>query len=257
VLVGHDRYQLPGLDEALSAAAELRGAVSHLSAAAWHGWEVAFPPSEPWLTVPPNAKIIRGGEDEVGGRPQRHLFWAPLPPLNPPVTPPLRTVLDCARRLAFGPALTVADSALRHETLEPDELVAAATEVRGKGAAQARRVAHHASGLAANPFESMLRAIALECGLDVRPQVGIRLGDVTIHPDVVDEGRRIALEADSWEFHTGRDAHARDCWRYTKLVVEGWIVLRFTWRQVMHEPDFVRDCLLAVARRPPQRENVA
>ncbi len=50
-------------------------------------------------------------------------------------------------------------------------------------------------------------------------------------------GKVRALEADSWEFHTGKDAHGRDCWRYTVLVCGGWVVLRFTWRQVMFEPD--------------------
>ena len=123
--------------------------------------------------------------------------------------------------------------------------------MRGKGAAAARRVARHASGLAANPFESMLRAIAVEAGLSVRPQVGISVGrGEVVHPDVVDSRRRIVLEADSWQFHTGRDAHARDCLRYTLLVVHGWTVLRFTWRQVMHDPDYVRWCLSSLLGAP-------
>jgi very-short-patch-repair endonuclease len=119
-------------------------------------------------------------------------------------------------------------------------------------------VASQASPLAANPFESMLRAIAIEAGLSARPQVGISLGeDAVVHPDVVDSGRRIVLEADSWEFHAGRDAHARDCRRYTLLVVHGWTVLRFTWRQVMHDPDFVRWCLVSLVEGAPREANVA
>jgi len=126
------------------------------------------------------------------------------------------------------------------------------------GAARARRVAEHASALAANPFESMLRAIAIEVGLSVRPQVGIWLGeDGVVHPDVVDIGRRLVLEADSWEFHTGNEAHARDCRRYTLLVVHGWTVLRFTWRQVMHDADFVRWCLVSLVGGTPREANAA
>jgi very-short-patch-repair endonuclease len=174
------------------------------------------------------------------------------------VTSPVRTVIDCARRLEFGPALAVADSALRHGDVMPMELLDAAAAVRGKGAARARRVAGHASGLAANPFESMLRAIAVEAGLSVRPQVGIPLGeDEVVHPDIVDRERRVVLETDSWEFHSGRDAFARDCRRYTLLVVRGWTVLRFTWRQVMHDPDFVRWCLLSVIEGAPHEANAA
>jgi hypothetical protein len=74
-----------------------------------------------------------------------------------------------------------------------------------------------------------------------------------VHPDVVDSGRRVVLEADPWEFHTGKDAHARDCRRYTLLVVHGWTVLRFTWRQVMHDADIVRWCLVSLLEGTPPR----
>ena len=104
----------------------------------------------------------------------------------------------------------------------------------------------------------MLRAIAIEAGLSAEPQAAIRLGDdEVVHPDVVDTGRRLVLEADSWEFHTGKDAHARDCRRYTLLVVHGWTVLRFTWHQVMHDPHFVRWCLVSLARGTSGEANVA
>lgn len=104
----------------------------------------------------------------------------------------------------------------------------------------------------------MLRAVAVEAGLAARPQVAISLGrNAVVHPDVVDSGRRLVLEADSWEFHSGKDAHARDCRRYTLLVVHGWKVLRFTWRQVMYEPNFVRWCLLSALEGAPHKANAA
>ena len=236
-------YRLASAELALVRAAELRGVVSHLSAATLHGWEVAYPETCPWITVPRNVGVA--GADGC------FVFWADLSAEGGPITSPMRTVIDCSRRMAFGPALAVADSALRHGDVRSADLVVAAAAVRGKGAAAARRVARHASGLAANPFESMLRAIAVEAGLSVRPQVGISVGrGEVVHPDVVDSRRRIVLEADSWEFHTGRDAHARDCLRYTLLVVHGWTVLRFTWRQVMHDPDYVRWCLSSLLGAP-------
>ena len=172
-----DCYRLADADEALVKAAEIGGVASHLSAAALHGWEAAFPATCPWVTVPRNAT--------VADRSAAYVFWADLGGEPGPVTSALRTVLDCARRLDFGPALAVADSALRHGAITGEELMAAAGQVRGKGAAKARRVARHASALAANPFESVLRAIALEAGLEAMPQVAIRLDGVTVHPDVV------------------------------------------------------------------------
>ena len=243
-------YRLASADRARVRAAELRGVASHLSAATLHGWEVAFPATCPWITMPRN----------VGGPVQDDcfVFWADLKGEDGRVTSPLRTVIDCARRLEFGPALAVADSALRHGDVSHADLLEAAAVVRGKGAARARHVARHASGLAANPFESMLRSIALDVGLAVEPQVGIALGaDGVVRPDLVDRGRRLVLEADSWEFHAGKDAHARDCRRYNLLVLHGWTVLRFTWRQVMHDPDYVRRCLISLVRGSASEANIA
>ena len=243
-------YRLASADLARVRAAQLRGVASHLTAATLHGWEFAFPATCPWVTVARNVGVA--DQDDC------FVFWADLSGEEGLVTSPVRTVLDCARRLEFGPALAVADSALRHGDVTRAELVGPAAAIRGKGAARARTVADHASALVANPFESMLRAIALEAGLSVQPQVGISLGEgEVVHPDVVDSGRRVVLEADSWEFHAGREAHARDCRRYTLLVVHGWIVLRFTWRQVMHEADFVRRCLVALLEGTPHEANAA
>jgi hypothetical protein len=249
VLVRRGRYRLPDADRALTRAVQLGGVASHLSATQLHGWEVAFPSTTPWITVPRNSKARKS--------PRHHLFWAEVSEERGHVTSPLRTVLDCARRLPFAVALTVADSALRQGDVDHQALVQAAGGVRGKGAERARRVAAHASALAANPFESVLRALALEAGIDASPQLEVEIRGVTIHPDVGDRERGIVLEADSWEFHTGKDAHERDCWRYTVLVCEGWVVLRFTWRQVMFEPEFVTECLLQVLARSQKRANAA
>ncbi|QZY29765.1 hypothetical protein [Nocardioides coralli] len=249
VRVRRGRYRLPGADRALARAAQLGGLASHLSAAQLHGWEVPFPSATPWVTVPRNSKARPS--------PRHHLFWADTTEERGLVTSPTRTVVDCARRLPFAVALSVADSAIRHGDVDPHRLAIACATVRGKGAAAARRVAAQASGLAANPFESVLRAIALDAGVDAVPQLAVVVGGVTLHPDVADRSRRIALEADSWEFHTGKEAHERDCWRYTVLVCEGWLVLRFTWRQVMFDPDFVAACLRQLLERVPQRADVA
>ncbi len=249
IRVRRGRYRLPDADRALARAIELGGVASHLSAAQLHGWEVAFPSTTPWVTVPRNSKEKQS--------PRHHLFYADISQERRHVTSAMRTVIDCARRLPFAAALAVADSAIRHADVDLVALAQEARAVRGKGAEQARRVARHASGLAANPFESVLRAIALDAGLDAVPQLAIEIRGVTVHPDVGDRERRIVLEADSWEFHAGKHAHERDCWRYTVLVVGGWVVLRFTWHQVMHDPDFVADCLRQVLDGLAERANAA
>lgn len=248
VRAGRGRYRTVDADRALRRAVELRGMASHVSAAQVHGWEVPFAPDLPWVTVPRNR--------QVRGPRRAQIVWADLSDESGFVTSRVRTVVDCARRCPFPEALAIADSALRAGV--DHQLVArAAAAVRGKGSRAAQRVVAHASPMAANPFESVLRGLALEAGLAVEPQVEIDLGDRTVRPDLVDRERRLVLEADSWEFHAGKDAFQSDCRRYTDLVVAGWTVLRFTWWQVMHDPQWVLDCLRRSAASPAGGANAA
>ncbi len=166
-----------------------------------------------------------------------------------------RTLADCLRSLPFDEALAVADSALRHRAVTRKRLVEIAAAVRGPGAPQARRVAREATPLAANPFESVARAISLEVtGLDLRPQVVVRDRSGRGRVDLLDRDRRLVVECESHSFHSRRGALRRDCRRYTKLVLLGWRVLRFAWEDVMFHPDHVRECLEAavalVAHQP-------
>ena len=170
------------------------------------------------------------------------------------VTSPHRTVIDCAKELPFRQALSVADSALRHRDVDHDRLVELALALPSNGRTQALRVVTEASPLAANPFESALRGIALDVpGLSVRPQVWISELGFRGRPDLVDETRRIVIEAESFEFHGQRRHLKRDCERYTGLVIRGWTVVRFAWEHVMFEPDYVRDCLLVLVGGPQER----
>lgn len=138
--------------------------------------------------------------------------------------------------LPFAEALAVADSALRHGGVT---LEAIAATLRADTPARVRRVLEHASGLAANPFESVLRAVLIEAGIEMIPQWETRVGGVAYHPDLADPLAGIAVEADSWSHHAGRADHDADCARYNALVVCGWTVLRFTWEQVMFSPQAV------------------
>lgn len=243
-------YTLSSVHDHRHRALELAAVTSHLSAAAHWGWKVMWPAGRPWVTVPRNRNVA------VAIRAEVHLTYADLADheVTDGVTSPVRTVVDCARKLPFDEALAVADSALRSGMVSHEELLLVAGALRGRGAGAAQRVARHASAQAANPFESALRALVLEFpALTVRPQAEVVARDLVFHPDLVDERRRIVIEADSFEFHTSQEAHARDCVRYTAMTVEGWLVLRFTWHQVMHSPSYVRAVLADLVRRTDER----
>jgi hypothetical protein len=49
----------------------------------------------------------------------------------------------------------------------------------------------------------------------------------------------LAIEVDGWESHGTPQAMGKDFVRQNGLVPYGWRVLRFTWAQVVHQPDYV------------------
>lgn len=240
----HGRYALPIADEGVRAANRLSGTVSHRSAALFWGWELKTVPKEPDVTVRHNRVVDPSRRKDVV------LHRADLRPdeVQGRVTSRERTLVDCLRNLPFDEALAVADSALRHRSISMRRLVELTSGLRGPGSRQARRVARHATHLAANPFESVLRAIALDVvGLDLEAQVVIADASGRGRADLVDRERRVVVEAESFSFHARRGDLRRDCRRYTKLVLLGWRVLRFAWEDVMHHPDYVRESLEALA----------
>jgi very-short-patch-repair endonuclease len=243
VRVGRNRLALPTADRAHAAARAVNGYVSHLSAAAHHGWEVKFPPDMPQVTVPRAREIPEDLEILV------ELFHRDIPATDRDgwATTALRTVLDCASDLPFDAALCVADSALRNGDVDKEALESAAGRMTGPRSERVRLVAAYADGRAANPFESVLRALALMAGLQVIPQYAVQCGDREYHPDLANPLVGILLEADSWTWHAEKWDHDRDCARYNAMVVAGWVVLRFTWEHAMHSPDYVIGTIRSVA----------
>lgn len=240
VRIARGRYALAVVDEDVRTTARLGGVLALTSAALHHGWAVKTVPDRPHLM------FSRGRHVDAKER-GAHIHWAELAPedVDEGVTTPEVTLAHCLRRLPFDEALAIADSAMR-AGVPRSTLVRIAEEARGPGAVQMRRVAACASVEAANPFESVLRAIALDVpGLTVRPQVTIREPDIVARPDLVDVRLRIVAEADSFEWHGGRAQLSADARRYDLLVVNGWLVLRFSYEHVMTQADFVRRVLVA------------
>ena len=195
-VVVHDArgaYSLPTAPAALRAANAHAGVVSHLSAAAAHGWELKSTPELPHLTVPRNRNVDRAARTAS----VPHGATLTDGEIQARVTSPERTVTDCLVSLGQVDAMCVADSAIRHGAFSNDSLQLLADGLTGPGCARARRIAARADGRAANPFESTLRCIALGVrGLHVEPQVTICEQGYRARPDLVEVRRRIVIEAD-------------------------------------------------------------
>jgi very-short-patch-repair endonuclease len=109
-------------------------------------------------------------------------------------------------------------------------------------------VAQAAHPGAANPFESGLRAILLECGLlGFEPQY--RVPGTSYVVDLADPVQRVCLEADSFAHHASRGALRNDCRRYDELTRLGWVLLRFAWEHVMFEQAWVGEVVADCCRR--------
>jgi len=244
VRLGRGRYGLPGSTDARAIAVMLGGALSHESAALHHGWAVLHMPDRPHVSVS-RGRVLAPEHARLA-----HVHVAEMRPRDvlDAVTVPEVTLAACLRTCSFAASLAIADSALR-DGFGATHLADIADLARGPGSARMRRVARHADGRAANPFESGLRSICLSVtGLEVEPQVTVRDRCFSARPDLVDRRLLIAIEADSFAWHGGRQALASDARRYNRLVIAGWMVLRFSWEDVMFHPDEVRQVLVAAVR---------
>lgn len=87
-----------------------------------------------------------------------------------------------------------------------------------------------------NDFEELLIAICDDHGVS-RPRCQERVGPY--RPDFVWSDQKLVVEADSRESHGTRKAFEEDRRRDNELRAAGWAVLRFTWRQMTAEPEWV------------------
>ncbi|MGZ0150210.1 DUF559 domain-containing protein [Kribbella sp. WER1] len=243
-------YALPNAPDPVVAARAQGGVVSHSSAAVLHGFGVLELPGKPQVTVP------RGQHrrlSPVGCE----LHWADEVSSDGVCTSKLQTVLDCARTLPFAAGLTVADSALRGRALDRSQLMVAAAGLSGPGSRRARRIAAAADGRAESPLESALRAILIEAGIGgFEPQVVVRDEQFSARIDLADPVLMIAIEADSFAYHGTRAALARDCRRHVGLTIRGWRLLRFSWEDVMFDPEWVLEAIRAAIAGSPGHHNV-
>lgn len=254
VRLARGRYALASASGSVRAAARYGGVVSMRSAAQRHGWGLRKVPDLPDVTFPRNHHLDRGA--------RRHLVphWSDIDPEDVVggATSVRRTLIDCMRNLPLEDSVPIVDSAIRAGDITHAALRALAASMRGRGRTRAMAVAAMASSAPANPFESTLRAIASTVpGLAVVPQRPVAVSAKRVlHPDLVDAALGIVVEAESFAWHGDTAALTRDCARYNTFVVQGLIVVRFSWAQVMFAPAYVVDVLAGAVSRARQHANV-
>lgn len=231
-------------------------AASRRTAALMWGFDLAVEPSGVEIDVEPaRSRLAQPGLD-ARRRVLHDIVEEPVSGLALlRLTSPLRTVVDCAEVLPLREAVTVTDSALRSGRVCLPDLARAVAERRSTGSAeQARRVVRWADPRCGSVLESLLRVLLLQQGLlapetqyVVRSSAGLFVGRV----DFCWPGARLIVEADGHRWHDPEDARDRDRRRSNEFGRLGWTLLRFTWADVVHAPDWVvatvRDCLARAA----------
>jgi very-short-patch-repair endonuclease len=149
------------------------------------------------------------------------------------VTTPLRTVLDEARVLPLPWAVAVADSALHLGLITRDELALAAAATRGRGASRLRQVAALADGRSESVLESLARVALILAGFT--PDVQVWIGRIRVDLII----GNVVIELDGFEYHSKRADYRRDRRRCNALTARGYRVLRFSWEDVVGDPDYV------------------
>ncbi len=165
-----------------------------------------------------------------------------------PVTNAIRTILDLAAVYDEAELIGAIDLARHRQLIHPGPLIARHLEIARPGrpgASLARRVLEQLDADAA-PAESTLETRLLwvigHAGLPapVR-QHPVEISGAIYRIDMAYPEQRLAIEGDGFEFHSGREVFERDRARQNDLVLAGWRVLRFTWRQICRASEWVAD----------------
>lgn len=167
-----------------------------------------------------------------------------------PVTSVARTLLDLSTVLSKAALRRAFIEADRLGLLDDRELVTCAhRSVPRRGTKEFRRMVGRRLP-DAQKLKSVLEGLFLDLcdkyGI-ARPEVNHVVGRSEI--DCVWPGSRTMVELDSYEFHRGREKFEEDRARSNRLKADGWVILRFTWRMVVHEPNQVAALIKQAQKR--------
>jgi hypothetical protein len=156
-----------------------------------------------------------------------------------PVATPAFALFEIATDLTFDQFERAFDDALTKRVMTLAE--AQDTLARHAGHPGARlysefALPEHGLQITASRAEQLMKAIIRPSGLPL-PESNIRRGRII--PDFHWRREKVIVEIDGYRTHGTRRAFESDRARDAKLAAEGWIVIRFTWRQLVNEPVLV------------------
>lgn len=212
--------------------------VSHVTAAELH--RLPVPASTlTHVTVPDAKHRLRGGVVH-----RLSLVDADVlcPQGQPRLTTPRRTAVDCLRWLTFDEALALWTWLVTRRLLTREDLVAEIAASQGRwGTPQLVRLLAETRGGALSRAERRLHALLRHAGITgwTANETVYVDGVAVAVADVLFDRARLIVEVDGFAAHSSRDAFVKDRRRQNLLLGAGYLVLRFTWADLVERPDTV------------------
>ncbi len=228
--------------------------VSHEAAARVHGLD-AVRDAQVEVTAPRGS----GRRSRASGGVVHHPRIAPEPEDvtilgSLPVASAARTLADLASRHPVPVLERVYESAARQGLIVPDDLDRIADRlgtrrVPGAGRLRAlRSMIVRDDTVNGSDLETVWFQLVRKAGLPLptRQRLVVRPDGRLAFADYAWPARNVIVELEGYEWHSSRLAHRADVERNNDLAIAGWTVVRFTWRQVVHDPDYVVGVLFAL-----------
>jgi len=159
-----------------------------------------------------------------------------------PVTSRVTTLLDPLGALRPDQARRLTDRALQRGWLQPADLLRRVErEPRRPGNGLLRRLAAECGDGAAAESERVLHRVLRRHGITgwrANHRVVLGGGQLAV-VDLAFVAERVAVEVDGWAYHVDPDRFQGDRSRQNRLTAAGWIVVRFTWADLVEKPDEV------------------
>jgi very-short-patch-repair endonuclease len=241
--VGHPGLTPRGCWTAAVLSGGAGAALSHRSAAAlWGIWRDGDRPAVTSNGI--NRRGAPGVETHVGRlRPGETLVVDGIR-----VTKVARTLLDLAEVLTLEQLVRSIDNATNNRHLRPQLMSSMIMESRGrrglKPLRQALLITRPQDVLTRSELERRALRLIQRTGLP-QPEVNVRLQGYEV--DLLWRDAGLVVELDGSEYHDPEHDTRRD----NNLRAHGWSVSRFTWRQIVNDPDWVVACLTPAGAAPP------
>lgn len=217
---------------------------SHLTAA-WL-WGLVDEPASVYITVPPNVRVRGPGWLTIARREVPEAGWV----FDLPIVTRPWAVVESLPLLDRAVGERLLDEFVRSDEQYEQLRECCAAGTGRRGIAEARGMVERASRRTASEAERVVHRGLAAAGyrLAANRSVGKYYGDI------VDEWSRVVVEIDGWSFHSERSVFRKDRRRQNRLLLDGWLVLRYAADDVFAEPEvIVREIVAVVARRQRAR----